>query len=119
MRIHAGAPRNPSEDKMISAGAAQNARYEMSLESTVKVEGKRKPITQDALETALAEAVRALDTKCKGLVGIIVERVNPVSPGKTNWSVKGVRYGKAERDCCDVALSICVEEMQGEFEVSG
>jgi hypothetical protein len=110
---------NPSEDKMISAGAAQNARCEMSLESTEKVEGKRKPITQDALETALAEAVRALDPKCKGLVGIIVERVSPVSSGNTNWSVKGVRYGKVERDCCDVALSICVEEMQGKFEVSG
>lgn len=48
---------------MISVGAAQNARCEMSLESTEKVEGKRKPITQDALETALAEAVRALDPK--------------------------------------------------------
>jgi cold shock CspA family protein len=119
LRMHDGALGNSSEDKLISAGAAQNARYEMNLKSPEKVEGERKPITQDALETALAEAVRAHDAKCKGLVGIIVERVSPASPGETNWSVKGVKYGKAERDRCDVALSVCVEEMQREFEISG
>jgi CspA family cold shock protein len=116
LRMHGGALGNPSEDKLISAGAAQNARYEMNLKSPEK-EGKRKSITRDALETALAEAVRAHDTQCAGLVGIIVERVNPASPGETNWSVKGVKYGKAERDRCDVALSVCVKEMQREFEV--
>jgi CspA family cold shock protein len=118
LRIEDGTLESPSEDKLISAGVAQNSRCEMSPKSTEQVEGKRTPITQAALEAALAEAVRAHDTKCEGLVGIIVERVSPASPGGTNWSVKGVKYGKAERDRCDVALSVCVEEMQREFEVS-
>jgi cold shock CspA family protein len=118
LRIH-GALANPSEDELVAPGVTQNARYEMSPENTEPPEGKRKPITQTALETALADAVRAHDAQCEGLVGIIVERVSPASPAGTNWSVKGVKYGKAERDRCDVALSICLEEMQREFEVSG
>jgi hypothetical protein len=91
----------------------------MSPKKAEQLESKRKPITQAALETALADAVRARDAQCDGLIGIIVERVNPASPAATNWCVKGVKYGKAERDRCDVALSACVEEMQREFEVSG
>lgn len=65
LHIYDGALGNPSEDKVISAGAAQNARYKISLKSTEKVEGNRKPITQYAVEAALAQAVRAHDTKCK------------------------------------------------------
>jgi cold shock CspA family protein len=118
LRTHDGALGNPSEDKLISAGAAQNARYGMNLKSPEK-EGKRTQITQAALEVALAEAVRAHDAQCEGLVGIILERASPASSTGTNWAVKGVKYGKAERDRCDAALSICVEEMQREFEVSG
>ncbi len=91
----------------------------MSPKRTKQVDGKRTPITQAALEAALAEAVRAHDTQCEGLIGIIVERVSAAAPGGSNWSVKGVKYGKVARDRCNVALSVCVEEMQREFEVSG
>jgi cold shock CspA family protein len=118
LRIH-GAVRNPSEEECVASGVTENARYEMSPKNTERLEGKRKPITQAALETALAEAVRAHDAQCEGLVGVIVERVSTWSPGGTNWSVKGVKYGKAERDRCDAALSLCVEKMQRELEVSG
>ncbi len=118
LRIH-NAARKPSEAKLISAGLTQNARHEMNPKNTERLEGKRKLITQAALEAALAEAVRAHDAQCDGLVAIIVERISRASLAGTNWSVKGVRYGKAKRDRCDVALSICVEEMQREYEVSG
>ncbi len=96
----------------------QNARYEMSPKKTKSLEVKRKPITQAELETALAEAVRAHDAHCEGLIAIIVERVRPTSPVGSNWRVKGVKYGKAERDRCEAALSICVEKMQREIEIS-
>lgn len=105
--------------RWVSTGVTQHARCEMSQNSAERTEVKRTPITQAALEAALTEAVRAHDTQCEGLVGIIVERVDPAHPGGTNWSVKGIKYGKAERDRCDIALSICVEQMQREFEVSG
>ena len=118
LRIH-GVLGNPSQDSSISSEVTQNARCEMSPKTAERTEVERTPITRTALEAALAEAVRARDTQCEGLVGIIVERVNPMPPGSTNWSVKGVKYGKAERDRCDIALSACVEQMQREFEISG
>jgi hypothetical protein len=91
----------------------------MSSKNAERLEGERKPITRAELETALAEAVRAHDAQCDGLVGIVVESVSPASPAGTNWVVKGVKYGKAERNRCDAALSVCLEEMQRQFEVSG
>jgi hypothetical protein len=118
LRIHS-AVRNPSANEWIEAGVTRNARCEMKPKNTEPLEVKRKSITQAELETALAEAVRAHDAQCEGLVGIIVERVSPTSPAGSNWFVKGVKYGKAQRDRCDLALSICVEKMQREFEVSG
>ena len=51
-------------------------------------------------------------------VGVIVERVVPGSPGAVNWAVRGVRYGKANRELCGAALSNCVSEKQLEFELS-
>jgi CspA family cold shock protein len=93
----------------------QNARCHMKAEQP---EGKRSPISRAALELALAEAVRGSDPQCEGLIGIFVERVVPGSPGGANWVVKGIRYGKAERDRCNAAISSCVEEGQREFEVS-
>jgi len=117
LRIH-GHLGNPPEDEWIAAGVPQDARYEMSPKKTEPLEVKRKPITQAELETALAEAVRAHDAQCEGLIGVIVELVSPTSPAGSNWRVKGVKYGRAERDRCDAALSICVEKMQREIEIS-
>jgi CspA family cold shock protein len=82
------------------------------------LKGKRTPISRAALELAIAETIRASDPQCQGLVGVIVERIVPGSAGDANWIVKGVKYGKAERARCSVALSNCVEEGQREFEVS-
>jgi hypothetical protein len=90
----------------------------MSRTKAEKLKDKRTSITRAALELALTEAVRAHDPQCEGLAGIIIERVTPESPGGANWAVKGVRYGKAARDRCSVAVSSCVEERQREFEIS-
>ena len=79
---------------------------------------KRTWIARAALESALAENVRGSDPQCEGLIEIIVERVVPVSPDGANWAVKGVKYGKAEREACNAAISKVVEEGQREFEVS-
>jgi hypothetical protein len=117
LRMH-GHLGNPSEDERIVGGVTQDARYEMSSKKTESLEVKRKLITQPELETALAEAVRAHDAQCEGLIGVIVEHVRPASPAGSNWRVKGVKYGKAERDRCAAALSICVEKMQREIEIS-
>jgi CspA family cold shock protein len=111
--------KNASEDKLVSVqnGVTQNARYEMSPKA-VQLAGNRTSITRAALELAIVEAVRESDPECKALIGVIVERVVPKSPGGANWAIKGIKYGKAERDRCSVAISRCVEEVQREFEVS-
>jgi CspA family cold shock protein len=118
LRIH-GVVKTLSGDRWISVEATQKAWHEMGKNKAEGLKGKHTQITQAALEAALAKAVRAHDAQCEGLVGIILERASPASPTGTNWAVKGVKYGKAERDRCDAALSVCVEEMQREFEVSG
>lgn len=111
--------KDASEHALVSVQneVTQNARYEMSR-SSERPTKKRTSITRAALESAIVETVRQSDPQCKALVGIIVERVVPASPDGANWAVKGVRFGKAERVRCGAAISNCVEEGQGEFEVS-
>jgi hypothetical protein len=108
-----------SEVKLVSLQneVAQNARSKMNSEAT-QLAGHRTSITRAALELAIAEAIRESDLKCKSLVGVIVERVARMSPGGTNWAIKGVKYGNAERDRCNAVMSNCVTELQREFEVS-
>ena len=78
----------------------------------------RKPITRAALEQLLADAVRAVAPECEAFAGVIIERVAPETPGGANWAVKGVRYGRADRDRCEAALGMSLHETQLEFTLS-
>jgi hypothetical protein len=80
---------------------------------------QRQPIARADLERAIAEVVKAAGEDCQAFVGVIIERVSAASPGAvTNWILKGVRYGKSNREACDPALAACVAEKQREFELS-
>jgi hypothetical protein len=79
---------------------------------------KRTPISPDALQSAIAKAVRDENTECKALIGVFVEHIAPKSRGDVNWALKGVRYGKAERTKCDAAISVVVERLQHEYVIS-
>ena len=89
----------------------------MSKKTTEQPAKKRTWIARTALEEALAATVRASDPQCEGLKGIFVERVVPGSPDGANWAVKGIKYGKAERQRCSAAIPKCVEESQHDFEI--
>lgn len=78
----------------------------------------RKPITRAYLEQSLADAVRSIDPGCQAFVGVIIERVAPKTAGGVNWAIKGVRYGKADRDRCEAALGMCLREKQLEYVLS-
>jgi hypothetical protein len=78
---------------------------------------RRKVITPDALQSLIAEAVRASNPQCRGLLEVFVEPVVPKSRGDANWAVRGVKYGRAERTQCDAAISPVVEQLQQEFVV--
>jgi CspA family cold shock protein len=97
---------------------SQNARWEMSPKNTEQLKKKRTPITRASLELAIVEAVRESDPQCRTLMAVFIERIVPKSRGGANWAIKGVKYGKAERDRCGAAISRCVEEVQLEFELS-
>lgn len=103
---------------MTLGGARANVRQKMGRNSEKPPATKRKPITRAALELAIAESVRDSSPDCRGLIGVIVERVVPKSPADANWVLKGVRYGKAQRERCNAAISVCVADGQHEFEVS-
>jgi hypothetical protein len=90
----------------------------MLFKHAEKPGAKRTLIARATLELALAEAVRDSNPECKGLKGIIIERIAPKSPGQTNWILKGVRYGTAPRASCDTEIAICVAEGQADFEIS-
>lgn len=90
----------------------------MKSEKAEQFAGKRTPIKRAALELAIAETVRERDPECNGLMGIIIERITPTTVGGANWALKGIRFGKADRDRCRAAISSCVTERQCEFELS-
>ena len=107
-----------TKTKLWKTSRPEIVQCNMNQKKTEEPIKKRTWITHAALESALAENVRGSDPQCKGLIEIIVERVVPASPDGANWAVKGVKYGKAEREACNAAISKVVEEGQREFEVS-
>ena len=78
---------------------------------------KRTRISRAALEMAITNAVRSSDL-CSGFVGIIVERLASASRIGANWDVKGIKYGNAKRDRCDATISVIIDPMQLEFDIS-
>jgi hypothetical protein len=81
------------------------------------LKAKRRTITRAALEMAITSAVRNSGPECNIFVGVIVERIVPASRAETNWIVKGIKYGKADRSQCDAAMAIILKPLQSEFDV--
>jgi hypothetical protein len=78
----------------------------------------RKPVTREALQQSLTEAVRTSHPEFEDFGGVFIERVAPAAPGGPNWAVRGVKYGRADRHRSGIVLSYCVDEAQLEFEIS-
>lgn len=78
----------------------------------------RQPISRAPLESAITEAVKKAEPGCEAFLGVIVERQMQRSRLDANWGVKGVRFGRADRDKSSKALARIVERMQHEFGLS-
>jgi hypothetical protein len=89
----------------------------MENKSEQQTKADRKPVTHGELEHAIAENVKS-NAECQAFVGVIVARTAPASEGGANWTVKGIRYGKANRALAAAALAKCVDEFQSEFQLS-
>jgi hypothetical protein len=70
------------------------------------------------LQSAITKAVKKADPKCEGFVGVIVQREVPKARLDADWAIKGVRFGKADRDMSSAALATIVERMQREFSLA-
>ena len=75
----------------------------------------RSSVSRDRLQSAITEAVKKADPDCEAFVGVIVQRETPKARLDANWAIRGVRFGKADRDKCSKALTTIVERMQREF----
>jgi hypothetical protein len=76
---------------------------------------KRRSVSLERLQAAITDAVRKTDPKCEGFLGVIVQPETPKAHLDANWSIRGVRFGNADRGMCGSALATIVEGMQREF----
>jgi hypothetical protein len=74
-------------------------------------------VPRKILELAIAAAVKNTDPQCEPFVGVLIEHHAPKSREDANWAIKGIRFGRADRDKCSVVLAFVVKKMQGEFEL--
>jgi hypothetical protein len=78
----------------------------------------RSPITSTNLQSAITEAVKKSVPGCEAFVGVIVQRTTPKSQFDSNWALRGVRFGRADRDRANEAVRTIVKRMQREFHIS-
>jgi hypothetical protein len=70
----------------------------------------RNPISREALQDAITEAVKKSDPGCEAFVGVIVERTKRSSTLEANWNVKGIKFGKADRNKASEVVAAVVEK---------
>jgi hypothetical protein len=76
---------------------------------------RRTQVSRSALESAIAAAIKTFDASCQNFIGVIVERRSTDSDLEANWQVKGLRFGKSDRDKARAALDSVLPPMQQEF----
>jgi hypothetical protein len=79
---------------------------------------QRAQITPAELELTIAEAVRKSAPGCGSFIGVIVHHKKPRQHRDPNWGVRGVKFGKADRQIVDETLPRIVEQLQKEFRLA-
>ena len=78
----------------------------------------RSLIASANLESAITDAIRKRAPGCESFVGVIVQPTRPKSRFDANWAVRGVKFGRADREKVNEAIVAIVESMQREFRLS-
>jgi len=78
----------------------------------------RAAMTAPELELAITDAVKTAAPGCEEFIGVIVQHTTPKSHLDSNWDVRGVKFGKADRRTVDEALATVVERMRRDFLLS-
>jgi hypothetical protein len=77
----------------------------------------RKPISREEMQAAITEAVKKADPDCEPFVGVIVERTKRTSLSEANWAIKGIKFGRADRNKASDAINRIVERMKCDFNL--
>ena len=86
--------------------------------ASIKPTDDRSLIASETLQSAITKAVKKAEPGCETFVGVIVERITPKSRLDANWALRGVRFGRADRDKANKAVTTVVERMQREVSLS-
>jgi hypothetical protein len=78
----------------------------------------RKPISREEIQAAITGAVRKADHDCGPFVGVIVGQTKRSSVADANWAVRGIKFGRADRNKASDAVNRIVERLQCEFNLS-
>jgi len=84
-------------------------------EISIKPNNEKSLIVSETLQSAIAKAVRTAEP---AFVDVIVQRISPKSRFDSNWDLRGIKFGKADREKANKAIMTVVERMQREFRLS-
>jgi hypothetical protein len=101
--------------KPVELSDPTSMRRERDPVVTMKAADERRLIVSETLKSAIVEAVQKAEP---AFVDVIVQRISPKSRFDTNWAIKGVKFGKADREKANRAVTTVVERMQREFRLS-
>ena len=86
--------------------------------ASIKPTDDRSLIASETLQSAITKAVKKAEPACETFVGVIVQRTTPKSRFDANWALRGVKFGRADREKANKAVTTVVERMQREFRLS-
>jgi hypothetical protein len=81
-------------------------------------EDGRQLIPSSSLELVITQAVRNGVPDCEAFVGVIVERTSPKSQLDANWALRGVKFGRTDREKVSQALAIIIKALQSDYDLS-
>jgi hypothetical protein len=93
-------------------------RRVLSLFSMNRPVDNRNPISRDEMQAAITEAVKLADPDCRAFVGVFVEQTKRTSISEANWTLKGIKFGKADRIKAGGAVKRIVQRLQCDFNLS-
>jgi hypothetical protein len=93
-------------------------RYMSLLWGSRKAGDDRQSISRQELQSAITDAVKIAEPECRDFVGVIIDREPPRSGLDANWTIKGVKFGKSDREKSTQAVAIIVSRLQREFKLA-
>lgn len=88
-----------------------------TLKKNDQSEQGRTLISRAALEEEIAKQVKA-DEAGAALVGVILERLRGQSSLETNWTVRGIKFGTADRDKAGRVVEEVTQRLQKLYRLS-